>query len=643
MPDISVKLPDGSAKPVAEGTTVLGVAEAIGPRLALAALAGKINGNLVDVSTVVSDGDVVEIVTNKSPEALDILRHSTAHVMAEAVKDLFPAAQFGIGPSIEDGFYYDFEVGRSFTPEDLESIETRMHEIVAQEKPFQRVVIDRLEAWDEFEQQELKRELISDLPEDSIISIYRQGAFTDLCRGPHVPDTGRLGAFKLMKIAGAYWRGDSTRPMLQRIYGTVWFTQKDLDAYLTRIEEADKRDHRKLGKELDLFSFHEIAGAGLPIYHPKGARVLRLMQEWLRGVLYQRGYEEAITPHIYKTDVWKISGHYDFYGENMYFFNIDEGDGKVNEYAVKPMNCPGHVLIYANDVRSYRDLPMRISEFGTVYRHELSGVVHGLMRARGFTQDDAHIFCTAEQVHEEVIGMLDFVDYVMGVFGFEYSAEVSTRPEKSIGENEDWELATNALVETLKERGIPFEINEGDGAFYGPKIDIKLKDAIGRTWQCSTIQVDFNFPARFGLTYRTADNTEAVPFMLHRTILGSMERFFGILIEHYAGAFPAWLAPIQAILIPISDRHIEHTQAVSKRLRKLGVRTELYSQNEPMRVKIAKAQQQKIPYMLVIGDSEIENDTVGVRERTAGDIGAMSVSDFAELVLSIRPPESDSL
>jgi len=643
MPDISVKLPDGSAKPVAEGTTVLGVAEAIGPRLALAALAGKINGNLVDVSTVVSDGDVVEIVTNKSPEALDILRHSTAHVMAEAVKDLFPAAQFGIGPSIEDGFYYDFEVGRSFTPEDLESIETRMHEIVAQEKPFQRVVIDRLEAWDEFEQQELKRELISDLPEDSIISIYRQGAFTDLCRGPHVPDTGRLGAFKLMKIAGAYWRGDSTRPMLQRIYGTVWFTQKDLDAYLTRIEEADKRDHRKLGKELDLFSFHEIAGAGLPIYHPKGARVLRLMQEWLRGVLYQRGYEEAITPHIYKTDVWKISGHYDFYGENMYFFNIDEGDGKVNEYAVKPMNCPGHVLIYANDVRSYRDLPMRISEFGTVYRHELSGVVHGLMRARGFTQDDAHIFCTAEQVHEEVIGMLDFVDYVMGVFGFEYSAEVSTRPEKSIGENEDWELATNALVETLKERGIPFEINEGDGAFYGPKIDIKLKDAIGRTWQCSTIQVDFNFPARFGLTYRTADNTEAVPFMLHRTILGSMERFFGILIEHYAGAFPAWLAPIQAILIPISDRHIEHTQAVSKRLRKLGVRTELYSQNEPMRVKIAKAQQQKVPYMLVIGDSEIENDTVGVRERTAGDIGAMSVSDFAELVLSIRPPESDSL
>ncbi len=449
MPDISVNLPDGSAKAVAEGSTVLGVAEAIGPRLAQAAIAGKIGGELVDVNATVSDGDTIEIITNKSPEALHILRHSAAHVMAEAVKDLFPTAQFGIGPAIEDGFYYDFEIGRAFTPDDLEAIEARMSQIIAEELPFKRTEIDKLEAWDEFEQQELKRELIAELPETETISIYRQGAFTDLCRGPHVPDTGRIGAFKLTKIAGAYWRGDNERPMLQRIYGTAWFTQKDLDAYLERLDQAEKRDHRKLGKELDLFSFHEIAGAGLPIYHPKGARVLRLMQEWLRGVLYERGYEEAITPHIYKTDVWKISGHYDFYGENMYFFNIDEGEGKTNEYAVKPMNCPGHVLIFGNDVRSYRDLPMRISEFGTVYRHELSGVVHGLMRARGFTQDDAHIFCTAEQVHDEVIGMLDFVDYVMGVFGFEYSAEVSTRPEKSIGEDADWEIATNALIETL--------------------------------------------------------------------------------------------------------------------------------------------------------------------------------------------------
>jgi threonyl-tRNA synthetase len=637
MPDITVNLPDGSAKPVPEGSTVLGVAEAIGSRLAAAAIAGKRNGQPVDLDTVLAQGDAIEIITDRSPEALEILRHSTAHVMAEAVKDLYPMVQFGIGPAIEDGFYYDFAVEKPFTPEDLAAIEERMRQIVADELPFKRTEIDRLEAFDEFEQQELKRELITELPEDAVISIYRQGAFTDLCRGPHVPDTGRIGAFKLTKIAGAYWRGDNSRPMLQRIYGTAWFTPKDLDAYLTRLDEAEKRDHRKLGKELDLFSFHEVAGAGLPLYHPKGARVLRLMQEWLRGVLYERGYVEVITPHIYKTDVWKISGHYDFYGENMYFFNIDEGEGKTNEYAVKPMNCPGHVLIFDNDVRSYRDLPIRMGEFGTVYRHELSGVVHGLMRARGFTQDDAHIFCTPEQVHSEVIGMLDLVDYVMGVFGFEYSAEVSTRPEKSIGEDADWKLATDALIETLKERGIDFEINEGDGAFYGPKIDIKLKDAIGRTWQCSTIQVDFNFPSRFGLTYRTAENSEATPFMLHRTILGSMERFFGILIEHYAGAFPTWLAPVQAVVVPISDRHLDHAYSVAKRLSAKGVRMEVYAENEPMRVKIAKAQQQKVPYMLVVGDKEAENDTVSVRERTEGDIGAQSIDAFAETVLAIRP------
>ncbi|HET6351586.1 MAG TPA: threonine--tRNA ligase [Coriobacteriia bacterium] len=637
MPDIQISLPDGSEKQVPEGATILDVAASIGPRLAQAAVAGKVDGKLVDVNTVVTDGAGIEIITDKSPEALDILRHSTAHIMAEAVKELFPMAKFGIGPSIEDGFYYDMEIGRSFTPEDLIAIEERMRQIIAEDKPFKRTVLDKLEATDAFEEQPFKQELIAELPEGETITTYTQGFFTDLCRGPHIPSTAKAGAFKLTKIAGAYWRGDSDRPMLQRIYGTVWFSQKDLDAYLTRIEEAERRDHRKLGRELDLFSFHEVAGVGLPLYHPKGARTLRLMQEWLRGVLYERGYEEAITPHIYKTDVWKISGHYDFYGENMYFFNIDEGDGKVAEYAVKPMNCPGHVLIFDNDLRSYRDLPMRISEFGTVYRHEMSGVVHGLMRARGFTQDDAHIFCTAEQVHDEVVGMLDLVDYVMGVFGFEYSAEVSTRPEKSIGEDKDWELATNALIKTLEERGIDFEINEGDGAFYGPKIDIKLRDAIGRTWQCSTIQVDFNFPARFGLTYRTDDNSEATPFMLHRTILGSMERFFGILIEHYAGAFPSWLAPIQAVIIPISDRHLEHSRELAKRLSSQKVRVEVYDQNEPMRVKIAKAQQQKVPYMLVVGDKEIETDTVGVRERTEGDIGAMAVDAFAERVLSEKP------
>ncbi len=638
MPDISVKLPDGSALAVPEGSTVLDVAAAIGPRLAQAAIVGTIDGAFADLGTVVPDGASVAIVTERSPEALEVLRHSAAHVMAEAVKQLFPLAKFGIGPSIEDGFYYDFEIGRAFTPEDLEAIEERMRQIIAESLPFTRAELDRLEAHDAFEEQPYKQELIAELPEGETISTYTQGDFTDLCRGPHVPDTSWIKAFKLTKIAGAYWRGDSDRDMLQRIYGTAWFSEKDLADYLMRIEEAEKRDHRKLGRDLDLFSFHEEAGAGLVFYHPKGARVLRLLQDWERAEHYRRGYTEIITPHIFKADVWKTSGHYDFYRENMYFFEVDEGEGREPaEYGVKPMNCPGAVMIYANDVRSYRDLPMRLLELGTVYRHEKSGVVHGLMRARGFTQDDAHIFCTADQVKPEVAGVLDFVDWAMKAFGFEYTAEISTRPAKSIGEDADWEIATNALKDTLDERGMAYDINEGDGAFYGPKIDIKLRDAIGRTWQCATIQVDFNFPARFDLTYRTAENTEARPFMLHRVIFGSMERFFGILIEHYAGAFPVWLAPTQAVVVPIADRHLEYAQGVRSRLEDMGVRTEVYADNEPMRVKIAKAQQQKVPYMLVVGDREAEDGTVGVRERTQGDIGAMGLNDFVELVAAQTP------
>jgi threonyl-tRNA synthetase len=629
MPDISVRLPDGSEKRLSEGSTVLDVAASIGPRLATAALAGKVGGVMVDVFHVVSDGDTVEILTDKSAEALDLLRHSTAHVMAEAVRELFPHARFGIGPSIEDGFYYDFDIGRTFTPEDLEAIEERMRHIVSLEAPFNREEWTRLEAYDRMEGQDLKQELVNELPDDAIISTYSQGGFIDLCRGPHVPHSGRIGAFKLMKVAGAYWRGDSDRPMLQRIYGTAWFTAKDLDEYLVRLEEAEKRDHRKLGRELDLFSLHEEAGAGLPLYHPKGARVLRILQEWLRSELYRRDYVEVITPHVYKADVWKTSGHWDNYRENMYFFQVDEGDGRVNDYGIKPMNCPGHIMIYADGIRSYRDLPIRMFEFGTVYRHELSGVVHGLMRARGFTQDDAHIFCTPEQVTPEVMLMLDLVDFVNGVFGFEYTAEVSTRPEKSIGSDEMWDVATRGLMDALDQRGMTYEVNEGDGAFYGPKIDIKLKDAIGRTWQTATIQVDFNNPERFDLNYRTADNAEARPFMLHRTILGSMERFLGILIEHYAGAFPAWLAPVQAVVIPISDRHLEYAGSVARELKARDVRVEVYDQNEPMRVKIAKAQSQKVPYMLVVGDREAEEGTVSVRERTAGDVGAVKVSEFA--------------
>jgi threonyl-tRNA synthetase len=638
MPDISVTLPDGSSLSVPEGATVADVAGAIGPKLAAAAIAGRVDGKLVDTNALVPGGSAIAILTERDPDALEILRHSAAHVMAAAVKDLFPMAKFGIGPAIEDGFYYDIEIDRSFTPEDLGAIEERMAEIIAAEEPFGRAVIDKLEAKRVFDGQTYKLELIDELPADEELSTYTQGSFTDLCRGPHIPHTGWIKAFKLMKIAGAYWRGDSNRPMLQRIYGTAWFSEKDLAAYLTQIEEAEKRDHRKLGRELDLFHFDEMAGSGLVFYHPKGARVLHELIEWLSADLYDRGYVEIRTPHVYRADVWKTSGHWDFYRENMYPFKVDEGEGKEPaDYAVKPMNCPGAVLIYANDVRSYRDLPMRLFEFGTVYRHEKSGVVHGLMRARGFTQDDAHIFCTGEQIVPEVKGMLDIVKFIMDTFGFEYMAEVSTKPEKAIGADEDWELATKALMTGLEEWGLPYQINEGDGAFYGPKIDIKVKDAIGRVWQLSTIQVDFNFPSRFGLTYRTAENTEAVPFMLHRAIFGSMERFFGILIEHTSGALPTWLAPVQAVIIPIADRHLDHCDALRKRLVKAGVRAEVYAENEPMRVKIAKAQQQKVPYMLVVGDKEIEADTVGVRERTAGDIGAMGVDEFAAKVLAERP------
>jgi threonyl-tRNA synthetase len=638
MPQISVVLPDGSSLSVPEGSTIHDVAASIGTRLAAAALAGRIDGRLVDTWALVPDGAKVEIVTERDPEALHLLRHSAAHVMAEAIKQLFPLARFGIGPAIEDGFYYDIEVDRTFTPEDLGAIEERMTDIIAEEQPFARAELSRLDALRVFDGQPYKLELIGDLPEDEVLSAYTSGIFTDLCRGPHVPHTGWIKAFKLMKVAGAYWRGDSERPMLQRIYGTAWFSEKDLDAYLTRLEEAEKRDHRKLGKELDLFHFDELAGSGLVLYHPKGARVLHELIEWLSADLYERGYEEIRTPHIYRADVWKTSGHWDYYRENMYPFQVDEGEGKEpTDYAVKPMNCPGALLVYRADVRSYRDLPMRLFEFGTVYRHEKSGVVHGLMRARGFTQDDAHIFCTGEQIVPEVKAMLDIVKFIMDTFGFEYTAEVSTRPEKSVGREEDWELATRALMTALEEWGLPYQVNEGDGAFYGPKIDIKVKDAIGRIWQLSTIQVDFNNPERFDITYRTTDNTEERPFMLHRAIFGSMERFFGILLEHTAGALPSWLAPVQAVIIPIADRHLEHCDGVRKRLAKAGVRAEVYADNEPMRVKIAKAQQQKVPYMLVVGDKEIEADTVGVRERTAGDIGAMGVDEFASKVLAERP------
>ncbi|GAB4280544.1 MAG: threonine--tRNA ligase [Coriobacteriia bacterium] len=638
MVEIGVTLPDGSSITVPEGSTVADVAAAIGPGLARAALAGRVDGELVDLTHVLTGGERVEIVTQKDPDALEILRHSAAHVMAEAVQQLFPEARFGIGPPIEDGFYYDFDVPRTFSDDDLAAIEERMREIVAQELPFERREVDRLEAWDIFEGNEYKRELLRELPDDEVVSVYTQGNFTDLCRGPHVPHTGWIRAFKLMKVAGAYWRGDSDNKMLQRIYGTAWFDKKDLDEYLTRLEEAEKRDHRRLGRELDLFHFEERAGSGLVLYHPKGARVLQTLIDWLRSDLYERGYVEVRTPHIYKADIWKTSGHYDYYRENMYFFTTDEGPGKEpGEYAVKPMNCPGALLVYASGVRSYRDLPMRLFEFGTVYRHEKSGVVHGLMRARGFTQDDAHIFCTGEQIVPEVKGMLDLVKHIMDTFDFPYTAEVSTRPEKSVGREEDWETAQGALMQALDEWGLPYDINEGDGAFYGPKIDIKVRDAIGRVWQLSTIQVDFNLPERFDITYRTAENTEERPFMLHRAIFGSLERFFGILLEHTAGALPVWLAPVQAAVVPIADRHNDYAREVADELGSAGVRVEVDEASEPMKMKIARAQQQKVPYMLVVGDKEVADGCVAVRDRAQGDIGAMGVGDLIEMVLAQRP------
>ena len=623
---MNIVLPDGSTKEVADGSTVADVAASIGAGLAKAALGGVVDGQLVDLSAPVTDGAQVSIVTSKSPEALPLLRHSTAHVMAAALIDLYGDVKFGVGPSIEDGFYYDVKMpeGKELSPDDFEAIEARMNEIVKADEPFERKVVTREEAEALFADQPFKLELIADLPEDETITTYTIGSFTDLCRGPHLPSTGKVGAFKLTKLAGAYWRGDSDREMLTRIYGTAFFKKAELEEHLSNLAEAEKRDHRKLGKELGLFVMDPMAGVGLPMYPPNGARVIRLLQEWLRRDLYDRGYEEVITPHIYNADVWKTSGHYGYYHDNMYFFNINEGteeEPRYSEYGVKPMNCPGHVMLYKNELRSYRDLPLRYFEFGTVYRHEMSGVVHGLMRARGFTQDDAHVFCTRDQVVDEVLDILDLVDHIMSTFDFPYEAEISTRPEKSIGTDDMWDLATDALKEACEKHNLPYDINEGDGAFYGPKIDIKVKDAIGRTWQCSTVQVDFNLPERFGLTYRTEDNTEEQPWMLHRAIFGSIERFLGILIEHYAGALPLWLAPTQVTILPIADRHIPAAEEMARRMKAVGGRVEVYSQNEPMRVKIAKSQNQKIPYMVIMGDKEIEDGTISVRDRHEGDLG----------------------
>jgi threonyl-tRNA synthetase len=564
---------------------------------------------------------------NMSEEQLDRLRHSTSHIMAEAVMHLFPGAKFAIGPSIEDGFYYDFDLPRPLTPEDLETIEARMKEIIKARYPFERKAISRAEAEEMFADQPYKLELIADMPEDEVISIYTQGEFTDLCRGPHVDNTEKVnpGAFKLLKVAGAYWRGDEKRPMLQRIYGTVWPAADDLQAYLEKLEELEKRDHRRLGKELDLYSVHEEAGAGLVHWHPKGGMIRTVIEDFWRKEHYRAGYDVVYTPHIGRAQLWEDSGHLDFYRELMYSPMDIEGQ----EYFIKPMNCPFHIMIYKSRLRSYRELPLRWAELGTVYRFERSGVLHGLMRVRGFTQDDAHVFCAPDQIDEEISRVLSFSLFIWRSFGFaEYEVYLSTRPEKYVGEPERWEQAEEALRRALDKEGQPYQVDEGAGAFYGPKIDISIKDALGRLWQCTTIQVDFNLADRFDLTFIGEDGKETRPYMVHRALLGSLERFLGILIEHYGGAFPVWLSPVQAILIPITDRHVEYAKQVEAQLRAAGFRIEVDSRSERMQAKIRDAQLQKVPYMLVVGDREMEAGAVAVRLRTEEDLGARSVEDF---------------
>ena len=553
---------------------------------------------------------------------LETLRHSTSHILAQAVIELFPGVKLGIGPAIDDGFYYDFDMPEQITPEDLPKIENKMHEIIKRNQKFERLEMSKEEAIRRMEErgEKYKVELLHEIEADKV-SLYQCGGFVDLCRGPHVESSGQIKAFKLLSIAGAYWHGIETNPVLQRIYGTAFFSQKELDDYLKNLEEAKKRDHRKLGKELDLFSLHEEAGAGFVYYHPKGAMVRHTIEEFLRKENMARGYELVYIPHIAKIDLWNTSGHTNYYRENMYFMKIDEQD-----YVIKPMNCPGHILIYKRKTRSYRDLPIRYFELGTVYRYEKSGVLHGLLRVRGFTQDDAHIFCRLDQLENEILSVLEFIDYVMQVFKFEYVVNLSTRPESFAGTLENWETATAILQKALQDRGVPFQIDPGAGVFYGPKIDVKLKDALGRLWQGPTVQVDFNLPERFNLNYVAEDGSRKTPVMVHRAILGSIERFFGALIEHYAGAFPLWLAPVQVRVLPISEKSEAYAKEVLKVMQMNGLRAELDMSSEKIGAKIRDAQLGKVPYMLIVGEKEEKEKTVSVRSRSKGDLGGREIN-----------------
>ena len=622
---ISITLSSGLKKSVPKGMKLQELADET-------AVAAQVNGSLIDLSQTLEKDASISFISVHSKKGLEILRHSAAHVMAQAVKELFPTVKLTFGPSTDTGFYYDFDYDRTFTPEDLERIGEKISEIVQQDLPFIRREVPKEEALETFRKagETYKVEHLEELPDR--VSLYRQGTFLDLCEGPHLPSTGRIKALKLLNVSGTYWRGDVRNQVLQRIYGTAFPDAKGLEDYLRMLEEARKRDHRKLGRELDLFSLQDEAGPGLVIYHPKGAMLRTILEDFEKKEHLKRGYQIVIGPTLLRLELWKQSGHFENYRDKMYFTKVEDA-----EYGIKPMNCLAHMLIYKSQIRSYRDLPFRYFELGTVHRHEKSGELHGLLRVRGFTQDDAHILCRPDQLNDEICAIIEFVDDVMKVFGFEYEIELSTRPEKSIGTAEDWEKATQALLNALKGKGLAFEINEGEGAFYGPKIDVKLKDALGRKWQCATIQADFAMPERFELTYVGNDGQRHRPVMLHRVILGAMERFIGVLIEHYAGAFPTWLAPIQAVILTVTEKHVPYGEKIYRQLIQKGIRVERDFRNEKLGFKIREAQLQKIPYMLVIGDREEKEATVSPRKRSGEAMKAMRVEDFIAQVESEYP------
>lgn len=629
---IQITLPDETVKEVQQGTTIREMAGLIGTGLARQAVAGKLDGRIADLDRPLVENSHLEILTLDSRDGLDIMRHSCTHVMAQAVKRIFgeEAVRLGIGPVIEDGFYYDMALPRPLSTEDLASIEREMNAIIQENLPITRREVSRGEALALFEQQgeRFKVELIHDLPEEEVITLYEQGEFVDLCRGPHVPTTGRIKAFKLMSVAGAYWRGNSDNEMLQRIYGTAFASAAQLKEHLQFLKEAKRRDHRKLGKELELFMFSEEA-PGMPFYLPKGMTIRTILEDFAREIQRQRDYEEVRTPLMMNNRIWEQSGHWDHYKDNMYFTWVDE-----TKYALKPMNCPGHMLIYKNSLRSYRELPIRISEFGQVHRHEMSGALGGMMRVRTFCQDDAHLFVLPEQIEEEIGQIMDLIDYMYRVFGFEYKIELSTRPEDSMGSEELWERAEASLRSVLERRGIDYVLNEGDGAFYGPKIDFHILDALKRSWQCGTIQLDFQMPEKFELSYVGEDGLKHRPVVIHRAVYGSIDRFIGMLTEHYAGAFPLWLAPVQVKLLPVSDQVLGYALEVRRSLAEAGIRTELDIRQEKLGYKIREAQLEKVPYMLVIGDKEAEAGTVSVRKRGEGDLGLIETRELIARIVS---------